>query len=237
MSIRCLNWIVATPMSAAVFVSSRPHGPILGPVRTGILGGTFDPIHIAHLHAGECALRQAGLDRVLIIPAGDPWQKTGVDITPGHHRMEMTRIAVEGVEGLFADSREVGRQGPTYTFDTLATFPDDEETFLIVGSDTAVGLPSWHRFEDILDRVTVLIAPRRGMDVVLLNDIVPGATILEMPMLEVSATAIRRSASQGLPYRFLVTEGVHRYIEDNNLYAKPPKDDIVRVQSEMEELS
>ncbi|MFP4074573.1 MAG: nicotinate-nicotinamide nucleotide adenylyltransferase, partial [Actinomycetota bacterium] len=104
-------------------------------MRTGILGGTFDPIHVAHLHTAEVAHHQLELDRVLILPAGDPWQKSGRDVTPGKHRLEMCRLAVEGAEGLEVDLRELDRDGPTYTADTLGTFPRDEELFLILGSD------------------------------------------------------------------------------------------------------
>ena len=76
----------------------------------------------------------------------------------------MTRLAVEGVLGLEADDREVARGGLTYTVETLETFPDDEDLFLILGSDAAAGLRTWHRAEDVLGRVQVIVAPRRGTD-------------------------------------------------------------------------
>lgn len=146
---------------------------------------------------------------------------------PGFHRFAMVELAVEGVDGLFADGRELARQGPTYTWDTLCSFPDDEELVLIVGSDAALGIPSWHRFEDVLARVSVLVIPRLGVDAEQVGMVLPDAHFLSMPALELSSTEIRQAAERGLPFRFLVTEPVFRYIEANNLYAEIGKGDIV----------
>jgi nicotinate-nucleotide adenylyltransferase len=93
------------------------------------LGGTFDPIHIAHLHAGEVSLNQANLDRVLFIPAGAPWQKSDRIVTGAAHRLAMVELAISGFDGFKADDQELVRDGPTYTVDTLSTFPADEELF------------------------------------------------------------------------------------------------------------
>jgi nicotinate-nucleotide adenylyltransferase len=206
-------------------------------VRTGILGGTFDPIHIAHLHAGECALAQAELDRVLFIPAGSPWQKQGAPMSPGHHRFEMVRLALDGVDGLEADPREVVRDGPTYTVDTIASFPDDEELFLILGADAALRLPTWHRVDEVLERVTVLVVPRPGTSLADAESVVPEFRVLDMGVLDVSATTIRRLAAAGEPFRFLVTAPVFDYIVENDLYTEQWKGDIVQGQPEMEEPS
>lgn len=213
------SWDAGTPTSARRCGSwSRP-GPILGDVRTGILGGTFDPIHVAHLHTAECALRQLSLDRVLIIPAGDPWQKTDREVSPREQRLEMGRLAVEGVDGLEVDPRELDRDGPTYTVETLATFPSDEELFVIVGSDSLAGLETWHRWKEVVARATLVEAPRSGTEPGI--GFQYGAMLLEMGMLEISSTDIRRRAASGLPYRFLVTEPVFDYIESTNLYLQP----------------
>ncbi len=192
-------------------------------MRTGILGGTFDPIHIAHLHSAECALEQLGLDRVLVVPAGDPWQKSEREITPARHRLEMCRLAVEGVPGLEVDDREVVRDGPTYTIDTLDSFPPDEELFLVVGADAAAGLDTWHRWKEVSDRATIAIAPRPGV----ITPEFPEAVNVAMGMLEVSSTAIRERVRLGLPYRFLVTQPVHEYIVKNRLYTQTREDDMV----------
>jgi nicotinate-nucleotide adenylyltransferase len=206
-------------------------------VRTGILGGTFDPVHIAHLHAGETALHQARLDRVLFMPAGNPWQKASRPVTEVRHRLEMVRRAVEGVPGLEVDDREVTRDGPTYTADTLASFPDDEELFLILGADSALGIESWHRHEDVLDRVTVLVAPRPGFDPDEVLAVIPQAVFLSMASLGVRGTDIRSMAGEGRPFRFLVTDAVYRYIVGQNLYTDPAGGDRVGVPETSEEQS
>jgi nicotinate-nucleotide adenylyltransferase len=187
-------------------------------VRTGILGGTFDPIHIAHLHTAECALHQAGLDRVLIIPAGDPWQKSGREVTPGKHRLEMCRLAISDAQGLEVDLRELDRDGPTYTIETLGSFPSDEELFLILGSDSLAGIETWHRYQDVVDRVTLLEAPRAATPRVVGERL--EAIPLDMGLLEVSSTDIRSRVAAGRPYRYLVTDSVYRYIEATSLYAE-----------------
>jgi nicotinate-nucleotide adenylyltransferase len=187
-------------------------------VRTGILGGTFDPIHIAHLHAAESARHQLALDRVLIIPAREPWQKSGREVTPGKHRLEMCRLGVEGAPGLEVDLRELDRDGPTYTIETLGTFPPEEELFLILGSDSLSGLETWHRWEDVVERVQLIEAPRTGAQRG--SGVAHGAIQLDMGLLEVSSTEIRRRVANGEPYRYLVTAPVHGYIEVTNLYAE-----------------
>ena len=116
-------------------------------MRRGILGGTFDPPHLAHLLGGEAAYRELGLDLVTFMPAGSPWQKAERDVTAASHRWEMTVLATEGVEYFEADDREVRRSGWTYTIDTLESFDDGDEVVLIVGADTAAGLPTWCRAE------------------------------------------------------------------------------------------
>lgn len=187
-------------------------------MRTGILGGTFDPIHVAHLHTAECALHQATLDRVMIMPAGDPWQKSGHEVTEGEHRLQMCHLAVDGVEGIEVDLRELDRDGPTFTIETLETFPADEELFLILGSDSLSGIRTWERWEEVLDRVTIIEAPRAGVERGV--GVEWDAIQLEMGLLDISSSDIRRRIAAGEPYRYLVTGPVHGYIVVTNLYAQ-----------------
>ncbi|REK25256.1 MAG: nicotinate (nicotinamide) nucleotide adenylyltransferase [Actinobacteria bacterium] len=181
---------------------------------------------MAHLHAAETALF-AGLDRVLFVPAGDPWQKTDREVTAVEHRVAMTRISIEGIDGFEIDLQETERQGPSYTIDTLESFPDDDELFLILGADAAAGIHSWHRAEDVLDRARMIVVPRPGTPPSAVTEALPGALRLEMAALDLSSTMIRAMAAEGRPYRFLVPEGVYGYILAENLYAKPETGDRV----------
>ncbi len=204
-------------------------------MRTGILGGTFDPIHLAHLHAGETALYQAGLDRVLFMPAGEPWQKSHRVLTGAAHRLEMIRLAIADVDGFEADDREIEREGPTYTIDTLLSFPEGEELSLILGADAALGLHTWHRWEEVVDRASLLVVPRPGTDARDVQSILPDAAFLDMAVLEISGTEIREMAAIGEPFRFLVPLAVCDYIESVGLYAEPGGDDMVGDSSDQEE--
>lgn len=206
-------------------------------MRTGILGGTFDPIHIAHLHAGEIALHQAQLDEMLFMPVGDPWQKADRSVTLAPHRLEMVRLATKDIEGFDVDGREIERDGPTYTIDTLLSFPDDQELFLVLGADAALGLPTWRRAVDVLERSGILVVPRPGVDSAAVLQVVPQAVFLDMAELEVSGTEIRAMAHRGDPFRFLVTERVHEYIVEHALYTEDPGADSVMGPPGQEESS
>ena len=226
MSIRCCGWAAGKPTFPGRCVSCLRHSPILALVRTGILGGTFDPIHIAHLHAAETALF-AGLDRVLFMPVGDPWQKGHRDISPAMHRIEMIRLAISGTDGFELDLRETKRPGPTYTIDTLLSFPDAEELFVILGADAASGIRSWHRWQEVIDRSRIVVVPRPGTPASAVTEALPGALRLEMAALDISSTMIRAMAREGRPFRFLVPEGVVEYISAHNLYPQARTGDMV----------
>jgi nicotinate-nucleotide adenylyltransferase len=191
---------------------------MLAEVRSGLLGGTFDPPHIAHLLAGEVAYRQLGLDRVVFVPAGSPWQKAGRKVSSAHHRWEMSHLAVDGVDYFEADEREVHRDGWTYTADTLDTFDPAEELVLILGADAARGLPTWQRSADVLARAQVAVVPRPGVERSEVDSLVKVERWLDMPPLPVSGTLIRQRAVSGLGIRFLVTEQVYQYLDEQNLY-------------------
>lgn len=182
------------------------------------MGGTFDPPHIAHLLAGEVAYRQLPIDRVLYLPAGSPWQKAEKKVSAPAHRWEMTVRATSGVEYFLADDREVHRDGWTYTADTLATFPDEEELWLIVGADAARGLPSWERFGEVRKRTRIAVLPRPGVDPEEVEAAIGEAVWLDMAPVAISGTDIRHRVETGVGYRFMVTESVYDYIEAEGLY-------------------
>jgi nicotinate-nucleotide adenylyltransferase len=190
-------------------------------VRRGILGGTFDPPHLAHLFAGEAAYRDLHLDVITFLPAGAPWQKAGRQVSSAEHRWNMTVLALDGVPYFEADDREIQRQGWTYTADTLMSFPDDEELFLIVGADTARGIPTWHKADMVLKRATVVVVPRPGIEAEEVDRALVGSSFvwLNTPDVRLSGTMLRRQAAAGRSIRFLVREAVWRYVEDNQIYA------------------
>lgn len=188
-------------------------------MRRGILGGTFDPPHLAHLVAADAARSQAALDVVTFLPAGAPWQKAGVDVSDPAHRWEMTRLAVAGLAGFEADDREVRRAGWSYTVDTLESFPVDEHLVLILGADAAAGIGSWHRPEAVLARAAVVVMPRPGVDRGAVEAAVGSPMFLDTPELAISGTMLRERRRRGLGIRFLVPDAVLAYIEANRLYA------------------
>ncbi len=188
-------------------------------VRRGLLGGTFDPPHLAHLVAAEAAYGQLGLDLVTFMPAGVPWQKADRDVSDATHRWQMTLAATDDVEYIVADDREVNRDGWTYTVDTLSAFSDDEEIVLILGADAAAGLPTWHRYEEVLARVELAVMARPGVSREAVESVAGTVAWLDSPLLPISGTELRRMRSQGRSIRFLVREPVHRYIVEHDLYA------------------
>jgi nicotinate-nucleotide adenylyltransferase len=194
---------------------------MLAPVRSGLMGGTFDPPHIAHLLAGEGAYRQLALDRVIFMPAGLPWQKADRVVSSPQHRWAMTKLATDQIDYFVADDREVHRDGWTYTIDTLATFDLAEEIVLILGADAARGLPSWERSTDVLARVELAVVPRPGVEMGEVEQAVGEARWLDMPALPISGTGIRQRTAAGLGARFMVSEDVYAYIEEHGLYRKP----------------
>lgn len=188
-------------------------------MQRGILGGTFDPPHIAHLIAGEVAYRELGLDVVTFIPAGAPWQKADRDVSDAEHRWEMTRLATQAVEYFEADDREVRRDGWSYTVDTLDSFPGDDVT-LILGSDAARGLPTWRRGAEVIERSRIAVMPRGGVDEREVEAAVgAGLVWLGAPLMEISGTMIRSRARSGASIRFMVPDPVWSYTREHGLYA------------------
>ena len=194
---------------------------MLAPVRRGILGGTFDPPHVAHLVAAETAYRQLALDVVTLMPAGDPWQKADRRVSAPLHRLDMTELAAAGVGYFEVDDREVRRQGPTYTIDTIGSFPADDDIVLILGADAAAGLAGWHRADEVRGRASFAVMPRPGIAADAVEDALHPASAawLDIPELAISATELRAMAARGASIRFLVPDEVWRYVEAHRLYS------------------
>jgi nicotinate-nucleotide adenylyltransferase len=202
----------------SVFVGIPTLTPILPSVRRGILGGTFDPPHLAHLLGGEAAYRELGLDVVTLMPAGSPWQKAERDVTAAADRWEMIVLATGGTDYFVADDREVRRPGWTYTIDTLESMDPDEDLVLIIGADAALGLPTWQRAEEILQRVTLAVIPRPTVDRETIDGMFTNHHWLDVPALPISGTMLRQRARSGSSIRFFVPELVHDYVVRHRLY-------------------
>ena len=194
----------------------------------GILGGTFNPPHLAHMVCASEARAQLSLDRVLLVPTGVPPHKL-MEEEPGRvHRLEMCRLAAGGHgDWLEVSSIETDRDGPSYTVDTLgeinATRPGDELTF-IVGGDMAWSLPSWHQPERILELASVAVAERAGArreEVRVRLAGMRGADrirYIDVPRLDISSSALRRRVREGRPIDYLVPDAVAGYIARQGLY-------------------
>jgi nicotinate-nucleotide adenylyltransferase len=198
-------------------------------VRIGILGGTFNPPHLGHLICAQEAYLQLELDRVTLIPARIPPHKQVEDEPGAQHRLELCRLAIRGDEERFEVSDlEIGRDGPSYTVDTLEELHSsapDHELFLIVGGDIAAGLPNWHRPEDVLSLATLAVAKRRGTSRAAVDDALGAlrggerTQFFRMPRIGISSTMLRQRARSGEPIRYYVPDAVESYIGRHRLYA------------------
>ncbi len=196
-------------------------------MRTGILGGTFNPPHLGHLVAAQEAYRELDLDQVMLIPAGIPPHKP-VDDEPGpQHRLELCRRAVGDDERFTVSDLELRRDGPSFTVDTLEILRSQspaDDLFLILGADIAAGLPKWHEPERVLELATVAIARRRGTAKAAVQDALAQVTggerarFFQMPRIGISSTMVRRRVRAGQPIRYFVPDGVMHYIETHGLY-------------------
>jgi len=198
--------------------------------RIGLFGGAFDPPHNAHVALAEAAMAQLDLDELHVIPTGQAWHKSRA-LTPKEDRLAMTRLAFGDLKGtIVVDSREVLRDGPTYTLDTLHELQREQpgaQLVLIMGADQASALPTWHGWQDILGIAIVSVAYRAlstgntaRFDPKSLPGLPAGARFeaLELPPMDISATEIRRRAALGVDISSLVPPTVARYIDQHHLY-------------------
>ena len=211
--------------------------------RVGILGGTFDPVHIGHLRGALEVAELFALDEVRLVPSARPPHRERPQVS-ADDRLAMVRCAVEGVPPLTVDDRELRRERPSYTIDTLESLRSelaaDDQLFLVLGWDAFCGLPSWHRWEELLLHCHLLVLQRPDADVeapdALRNLLAarsvsdpqalcgPGgqiAFVWQTP-LEISATQLRERLAQGRSIRFLVPDAVLAYIQAHGLYPASP---------------
>lgn len=196
--------------------------PTIRPVRLGLFGGTFDPPHVGHLVTAVNVRHDLGLDRVLLVVAGRPWQKLGTrELSSAADRYAMVAAAVGTVDGLEASALEIDRPGLSFTADTLAMLRDEDplrELFLILGSDAAAGLPTWDRSDEVRSLATLVVVDRPGTRSAAPP---PGWTWerCEVPRLEVSSTDLRARVAEGRPLDYLLTPAVITAIATRGLYS------------------
>ncbi|WP_167335134.1 nicotinate-nucleotide adenylyltransferase [Pseudomonas alkylphenolica] len=210
--------------------------------RIGVLGGTFDPVHIGHLRSALEVAEVLALDELRLMPNARPPHR-GTPQVSAQDRLEMVRCAVEGVPTLSVDARELARDTPSYTIETLelmrAELAASDQLFLLLGWDAFCGLPSWHRWEELLQHCHILVLQRPDADVEppdALRNLLAARSVSDpqalagpagqiafvwQTPLAVSATQIRQLLASGKSVRFLVPDAVLAYIDAHNLYRAP----------------
>ena len=187
--------------------------------RIGIFGGTFDPVHVGHLAIAVWVRDALKLDRVELVVANEPWQKLDrPQLSPAQDRLSMVEAAVDGIDGVVASSAEIDRGGLTYTVDTLESARADNpesSLFLILGSDAAGGLDTWHRYEQIAEMSEVVVVDRPGA----VGRRPPVAhRVVDCPLLDLSSTQVREWADAGRPLDGLVPPAALAYCRQRGLY-------------------
>ena len=188
--------------------------------RVGLFGGTFDPIHVAHLAVGVAARHQLQLDRVIFMVTNVPWQKARLrNISSVEDRVAMVEAAVRGREGLELGRTEVDRGGESYTADTLLELrAPNRDLFLIIGSDLVDDLTTWRRWEEIPPLCTLAVAHRPGEDERGELSLGWQRVAIRLPALELSSTELRTMVSEGRPVEFLVPDAALAVIHQRQLY-------------------
>ncbi|WP_022880981.1 nicotinate-nucleotide adenylyltransferase [Gryllotalpicola ginsengisoli] len=193
--------------------------PSSGRRRVGVMGGTFDPIHHGHLVAASEVAQSFGLDEVVFVPTGQPWQKGAV--TPAEHRYLMTVIATASNPRFTVSRVDIDRPGPTYTIDTLrdikAQRPDDE-LFFISGADAIAQILTWRDVDRLWELAHFVAVSRPGHELSITGLPRRDVSLLEVPALAISSTDCRSRVRRGFPVWYLVPDGVVQYITKHHLY-------------------
>jgi len=192
----------------------------------GIYGGTFDPVHAGHIEIAEIAYAQHELTKVLLIPANNPWLKTGFKISEFVHRHRMLEIATSGRTGLEVSDIEGRRPGPTYTIDTVHQLQrnySEGELVLILGEDAVEALPRWHRVDELLKLCRVSVYHRRSTNTTgnaeaIISSLGGHMTWLKGPGLDISATELRGLIADGVDPLERLPQGVYPYLQTEGLY-------------------
>jgi nicotinate-nucleotide adenylyltransferase len=190
--------------------------------RIGLFGGSFDPVHNAHVALARTALAQLQLDEMRWIPVGQPWQKTR-ELAPAADREAMVRLAIAGERRFVLDRTELRRSGPSFTLDTVRELVAAEpgcRWFLVLGQDQYASLHTWRDWRELLGLVTLTIANRPGAALAVNPQIAAfGHEVVLLPMMEISSTEIRRRVAAGESIAGLVPDAVAGYIGQHRLYS------------------
>ena len=186
------------------------------------MGGTFDPIHHGHLVAASEVQALLGLDEVVFVPTGQPWQKAGREVAPAEHRYLMTVVATASNPRFTVSRVDIDRGGPTYTIDTLrdlAREHPNDELFFITGADALAQIFTWKDVDELWGLAHFVGVTRPGH--VLSGDGLPAerVTLQEVPAMAISSTDCRERVMRGQPVWYLVPDGVVQYITKHHLYA------------------
>ena len=197
--------------------------------KVGVMGGSFNPIHMGHLLLAEWVKEECGLDQILFIPAGCPYMKEGTELASGEDRLQMVLLAIEGIAEFSASSMEIARGGYTYTYETMEQLsmeaPDTEYSF-IMGADCLFKMEYWKSPDRILKSCRLIAAARNGANLdemkekakELENRFGGQITVVAFPEVAVSSTDIRERIKKKKSIRFLVPELVQKYMTDRGLY-------------------
>ncbi|KGE01419.1 nicotinate-nucleotide adenylyltransferase [Achromobacter sp. RTa] len=192
--------------------------------RIGLLGGSFDPVHVAHIALAQTALQALRLDEVQLIPAANPWQRAALHAT-AEQRRHMLQLAIAGHAGLAVNPIEIERGGATYTIDTLRALPQDARYVWLLGADQLANFCTWRNWREIAGLVDLAVATRPGTPLSAPAELAEhlraqGRELQELPFapMPVSASDIRQRLARGEPTEGLLTAPVAAYIAAHHLY-------------------
>ena len=193
----------------------------------GVFGGTFNPVHAGHIEVAKAALKECNLSKVIFLPNGNPPHKQGEIIAPSHHRYNMIKLAIDGIDSFEVSDYELKRQEPSYTIDTNRVFKTmyDCPVFFIIGADSLHTLSTWRNYDALIHECSFIVAPRDDSDFEKLcaecdmHNLKGGKAIpLKMNLYDAKSTDIRHAVNQNDITEFLLPQKVASYIKKHNLY-------------------